>query len=90
MSNKKTFHRGSITVELDREEVFPDDPGQGTPAMVFHRDRSGAVYSATYWCACDTGELDGDAGCKRLREDDLEWLDGLDSDVNDFLFGEQK
>lgn len=40
---------------LDSAEVFPDDPGAGTPALVYcPRGRA-----STYFCAIDTGEVDG-------------------------------
>jgi len=38
-----------VKLVLDPSQIFPADPGQGTPAMVYY-----AGGSATYWCA--TGE----------------------------------
>ena len=39
------------SVALYRDEVHPDDPGAGTPAMVCGPFGK----SATFWCAADTG-----------------------------------
>ena len=39
------------SVALRRDEVYPDDPGNGTPAMVCGPFGK----SATFWCAADTG-----------------------------------
>lgn len=44
-----------LRIELDSSEIVPDDPGQGTPAMVYYKQ-----YSATYWCAVDAGVLHGE------------------------------
>jgi hypothetical protein len=41
-----------IRLELDSAEIFPDDPGQGTPAMVYLGN-----HSATYWWATGEGSL---------------------------------
>ncbi len=66
-----------IRIELDSTEIFPADPGQGTPAMVYLGQRS-----ATYWCAVDTGELDGEYALNRR---DLQWLGEQDERVGAFL-----
>lgn len=88
MTTKKTFEKGNLTVELDREQVFPDDPGAGTPAMVYWRNGR-EEYSATYWCAIGEAELDGDRhGMKQLTDKQVEWLDDLNSEIDDFLYGE--
>lgn len=41
-----------LILTLDASEIFPDDPGNGTPAML-----DCGEYSGTFWCAADTGEL---------------------------------
>lgn len=50
---------------LDESQVFPDDPGAGTPAVVKYRNRYG-----TYWCCVGEGECDG----VELPEEILNWL----------------
>lgn len=50
----KTLAFGRIKLVLDSEEIFPDDPGAGAPAMVYSKDES---FSASYNCARDVGEL---------------------------------
>jgi hypothetical protein len=58
-----------ISITLDASEIFPNDPGAGTPAMVECRG-----HTATYWCALDTGELGcgdyllSDAQCRWLHD----------------------
>lgn len=50
------------SISLRRDEVFPNDPGQGCPAVLcgpFGR-------SATYWRAMNEGEVDGPDGCEEI------------------------
>jgi hypothetical protein len=77
----ETIHGpGGIRIELDSAEIFPDDPGQGTPAIV-HLGKA----SATFWCAVDQGELaDGD-GHVTLSSKHLEWLASQSDRVDDFV-----
>jgi hypothetical protein len=78
MSDKQTIVRGRIRVELDRDEVYPDDPGRGTPALVHIGKNCG-----TYWCVRDTGELmDGPA----LTAAECKWLWDIEDDVEGFLY----
>lgn len=68
---------------MDSREVYPDDPGNGTPAVV---DGPGGA-SATLWCAADTGELMGDdGGAQEIPARALAWLQGEAIDrANDFV-----
>lgn len=70
-------------VTLDSREVFPDDPGNGTPAMV--KSPSGA--SSTLWCAADTGGLlADDDSVEEIPLRVLDWLQGPACDhANDFI-----
>ena len=80
---KKTLHGpAGLRVLLDSAEIFPDDPGQGTPAMVQLFD-----YSATYGCAADTGELSSDrhGGYRELTSAQLNWLQAQEDEVNTFI-----
>lgn len=63
---KKLRGPGGILLELDPSEVFLDNPGEGTPAMVYLGD-----WSATYHCAVDTGEVE----YEKLTDAQLDWLD---------------
>lgn len=54
-----------ITLTLDPSEIVPDNPGDGTPALVRWGDQT-----ATYWCALDTGEV----GNKTLSNHQHAWL----------------
>jgi hypothetical protein len=65
-----------ITLELDETEIFPDNPGNGTPAMVYVGENS-----ATYWCALGTGEVD----MYTLSERQMRWLDAQNDIVAEFL-----
>lgn len=78
MNNTKQTLRGpsNIRIELDAAQIFPEDPGQGAPAMVYHRNLSG-----TYWCAHDTGELDGVTLPPALYQ----WLDNQFDAVDAFM-----
>ncbi len=76
---KKTLRGpGGIRIELDRSEVFPNDPGNGTPALVYCRGNT-----ATYWCACGEGEVDG----IMLSEGQMEWLENQSYTIDSFLYG---
>lgn len=80
----KTYSRGHLTLTLDSEQIFPDDPGNGTPALVKWRDE----YQATYHCALDTGQLMGTGrhhGDFHLSRGDINWLDELFDTVANFL-----
>lgn len=74
---------GGWTLELDSDEIFPEDPGQGTPAMVYSEDRN---CSGTYWCVCETGEID----CQYpVPSRVMKWLNSeqVESIVEEFMKG---
>lgn len=84
-----------LMVELDTAEIHPDDPGQGTPAMVYeiHEDPDPlfsrnpvSKASASYHCALDTGELE--CGEYPLCHQETQWLASLSPLVTSFLDGE--
>ena len=70
---------GGIKLVLDTTQVFPDDPGAGTPAMVYINKGQD---SATFWCAVDTGECDD----VRLSDKQCKWLQAQYDDVINFLY----
>lgn len=78
-----SFHFGRLELVLDKTQVFPDDPGAGTPALVVvnqgHQSSSG-----TYMCVKDQGETVD--GCQ-LSARELDWLDSMEGQVEDILYG---
>ena len=64
-----------IRVEFDATEICPDDPGQGTPVLVFLGKES-----ATFCCALNEGEVDG----IRLSSDQIAFLETLETLVWNF------
>lgn len=77
-----------LVVELDRGQVFPDDPGQGTPAMVYRNKNLCDEDNGTYWCAIGEGELSHNG--TRLSGEDMDWLLSLESQIEEFLYGKDK
>ena len=73
---------GGLKVHLDASEIFPDDPGAGTPALVKLRVGQ-KTYSASYWCAADTGELD--CGDHQLTQNQCDWLNDIEDQVNGWI-----
>ena len=71
-------------IELDRCEVFPDDPGAGTPAMLYGPRDS----SATFFCALDTEEISNDAECIDIPRLVLDWMSAEEFNIAAFLFVE--
>jgi hypothetical protein len=70
-------------IELDAAQVYPDDPGAGTPAMVCF----GANYSSTYWCAVGEEELLSEDCCRTMRIPArvVAWLLDKEDAIADFL-----
>jgi hypothetical protein len=75
----KTITKDGWKLVLDKSEIFPDDPGQGTPAMVYAPNGD----SATYNCATDTGEI-GDY--QRIPNSIHNWLLDKEDEVQEFLW----
>lgn len=70
-----------IKLILDSSEIYPDDPGQGTPAMVEKGNNS-----ATYWCATGEGVVSDEMGRDiLLSRGALNWLNGLEGYVDKFI-----
>ncbi len=82
--NVKVFKNGNLIVTLDRSKVIPHDPGQDTPALVSLRTKR-EEFCSTYDCACGEGELMGDRNVYPLTESQLNWLNGLEDKISDFL-----
>lgn len=71
-------HDSRYRIVMDASEIFPDDPGNGTPIMVYGPSST----SATYLCALDTGELEG---MFSIPERVYNWLDNRADEVYTWL-----
>lgn len=77
MPNTTRRGPGGIILSLDTQEIVRDNPGDGTPAMLYLPDgRSG-----TYWCALDTGEVDS----QPITPAQQQWVDSLADMVDGWL-----
>jgi len=75
-NEKISFERGNLKLVLDQEQIFPKDPGQGTPAMIYLKTKDGEVCS-TYWCYEGSGDIDG----YELTDAQMQWLDSFSEQV---------
>lgn len=73
-----TYIYGAYRLELNSREIVPDDPGAGTPALLWGPNKQ----TATFWCALDSGEL-GDGS--EIPESVMKWLDRMVPTVENFL-----
>ena len=73
-----------LVLILDSSQVFPHDPGNGTPAMVVLVKGGQEIASSTYTCALNEGELLYHRGYNtyQLSDEELDWLDSMDPKVN--------
>lgn len=62
---------GGLTLKLDVRQVFPDDPGNGTPALVIHPKHG----TASYDCAMGEGEVTSLTCAHPLSKAQLKWLE---------------
>lgn len=67
-------------IELDTAQVFPNDPGNGTPAMVY----SPKGESATFNRAIDAGTV-GDYDTP-IPDNVWNWIDESTDEINAFLW----
>ena len=67
--NTRILASNGLKVVADKSEYYPDDPGAGTPLMVYY-----GSYSATYECAVNEGELSGNRGYRPLTHNQLAFL----------------
>jgi len=77
MARKQTLKGpGGIKIELDADEIFPNDPGQGTPILVNLYEGT-----ASYNCAVSENEVDG----IELEQIQIEWLNKLEYQIDTWL-----
>ena len=83
--NTQTFHGpDGWTVVADRRQVFPDDPGAGTPLMVY---APGARASGTLARVLDTAETDTNTGqIEPVPGRVMAWLTNIDNEANEWVF----
>ncbi|MCV2216127.1 hypothetical protein [Thauera sp. Sel9] len=83
--NTQTFHGpDGWTVVADRRQVFPDDPGQGTPLMVY---APGARASGTLHRVLDTAETDTNTGqIEPVTGRVMAWLEQIEDQANEWIF----
>lgn len=62
-------------VVCDINEIYLDDPGRGTPIMVYWED-----YSGTFCCCRNEGEIDGVQLPRSIRD----WLRSIEDTVSDW------
>ena len=75
-----------LRIELDAEQIFPEDPGQGTPALVIQRKGRRDEYSSTYNCASDQGTLENTRGeFLVLSKPKCDWLNAMETYVDRWL-----
>jgi len=72
---------GGLRLTVDRDEVFPDDPGNGTPCMLNLFE-----YSGTLAMACSEGELNSTRGDKKLSQAQCRWVNEVEDDANAYAW----
>ncbi len=65
-----------IKLILDASEIYPSDPGQGTPAMIELETGE----TGTFWCVADVDGVDG----KWLTNNQKQWVASLYEDVGNW------
>jgi hypothetical protein len=74
----RTLRGKGIRIELDSAEIFPEDPGQGTPVLVVLANGD----SATWNCITETGET---ADGTQLTDDQKQWLESMTPTVEEWM-----
>lgn len=82
---ERTWHGpDGWTVVADRHQVFPDDPGQGTPLMVLSPLGSA---SGTLARVLDTAETDTNQGnLLPVPGRVMAWLNQIEDEANEWVF----
>lgn len=83
--NTKTIYcpyNSDYRVELDKGQVIDDNPGEGTPAMVYGPHGS----CGTFYAAQGEGELACGDTVHVLPSDVSHWLNSIEDEVDEFLY----
>lgn len=67
-----------INIEMDTNEIFPNDPGQGVPVLVVLGNDEA---SASWNCATSEREVEG----TKLTNEQEEWLESMRPRVEQWL-----
>jgi|WetSurMetagenome_2_1015567.scaffolds.fasta_scaffold446669_2 hypothetical protein len=79
----KTYKYQNYFLVLDRTEVNLNNPGDGTPAMIYRVDHNNDIIcSGTYWCVMDEEMEDGQELGKKVYD----YFDKLLPEIEDFLY----
>jgi len=77
----------TIKVTLDKTEIVPSNPGDGTPEIVVMYRGGREIGSATLQCALGEGELMGNDGHSvELTETHMKFLDKCNAHAATFLW----
>ena len=75
---KQTLKGPGLKVELDASQIFPDDPGNGTPVLIVFDNKD----TGTWNCVTDSGEtVDG----TRLTDKQREWIEKVTPQVEAWM-----
>lgn len=74
---------GGLKVVLNADEIFPNNPGMGTPCMVELRLTTHGLATATFECAAAEAELE--CGEVQLTVSQAAWLREMSADVDAWL-----
>lgn len=77
MRNTIKFPGKTMWVEMDIEQIFPDDPGMGTPVLVVLNSGE----TGTWNCVTSTGEVEGVI----LSDEQKEWLASITPAVEHWM-----
>lgn len=84
MAKKNLNGPNGLKIILDSNEVFPDDPGQGTPVIVEKRV-NGRAYGSTFSVALGEGYLLGNGEDYSLKADEIKWLQSQEETCDKFV-----
>lgn len=77
----KTLINGAYRLVLDASQIIPDDPGAGTPAVVYGPRDS----SATFWCAVNEGVVSNSREDIEIPARVLRWLASNEELVSEWI-----
>ena len=78
----KIWKRGHWQLIADRSQVFPEDPGAGTPLLVM----SPTGTSGTLHCVLDTGEIG--CGDESVPASVLSWLARVQDEAEAWVYAD--
>lgn len=76
--SKDTIRGPGLKVELDSDQIFPNDPGQGTPVLVVFANED----TGTWNCVTTEGQT---ADGTRVTPEQSKWLDRITPRVEEWM-----